>query len=174
MQASTYHPELARTIPSDIAERIGSILLKTARVLGMFEAYTSIAKRFRNVEPPLEVDKLTVNVLEDLCKRTSGVIMNGENIEKQGNLKGYRDVLDQRVCTISEIRDAAYAVIAEGWNIEEENPALGHVPTTGTADIADESGINTDYTSDFRDNLENHPNEDPDVESGEDCFDMYM
>ena len=174
MQATAYHPEIARTIPPDATERIGNILLKTARLLGWFEAYTAIAKKFRTLEAPLETDELTVNILVDLCKRTSGVLENGENIENHGNLEGFRDVLDQRVFSISQIRNEACAVIAEVWNIEEQHPGLKLVPTDEFDENSDEFDENSDHVSVFRDNLNDDPNTEQQVGTEEDSFDMYM
>ena len=137
MQASTYHPNLAATLPADVTGRVKNILMQSAWALGMFECYESRAKKDRTLEPPHETDRLTANVLANLCERTCSMFANSESLEERGVRKGYHDIIKQRVRSISQIRNAAYTVIANGWNIEDEHPELQLTSDDRTLDTTD-------------------------------------
>lgn len=128
MHADTYNAEIAKTIPRGFIPEIEDMFERTSQVLGMYEAYGALSEQSGALEGLLDTDRLTVAVLEDLHTRTSIITPNADEIADQGHVSGYVGILkltnSDKAPDLADLRAAASAVIAEGWNLEQDVPAL--------------------------------------------------
>jgi len=152
MQAQSYRADIAHAIPAGMLPDIADTLERTSRVLGMFEAYESMSQQNERLEAMLETDQITRAVLEDLHDRAAGVTLNAETIIDRGHSDGYVDILrltmNEQVPQLSELRDVASAVVAEGWTLEEDIPALGFDPDAPVDDPFADPSPDHDYACD--------------------------
>lgn len=149
MQADTYNADIAKTIPEGFVPEIEDMLERTSQVLGMYEAYGALSQQDRGLEGLLDTDHLTVAVLEDLHTRTSSVTQNADEIADNGHVSGYVGILkltnSEKMPDLADLREAASAVIAEGWNLEQDVPALAITTDLVVEDPFSDLAPDSDY-----------------------------
>jgi hypothetical protein len=120
--------DITSTIPDGLIPDVESTLSNASRLLGQFEVYGSLVEQGGLLETMLDTDHITVAVLEDLHERTSRLLTNADEIADAGHLSGYASIvnmtMNDQIPNLSDMRNEASALIAEGWELEEDIPAL--------------------------------------------------
>ena len=138
-------------IPGSVIPEISVMLFDTSRVLGMFEAHESAAKKNSGLEHLCSTDETTRSFLVDLHDRAFCVIAHaGKDAEFLANtatLKGYRSFRsDNDGIDLEQIRKQAYAVIAGGFTLGEKIPEFELVNPNQLPEADQETD---DYSRDF-------------------------
>ena len=129
---------IVSTLSRDIFPVILRTLGQTARILGQFEAYDVLAERYKSREALHKCDRVVIRVLEDLEARSCNVVKSliqkpgiADSISRTHYLNGYDTTLKQGEDAPgrSVLYQKSAAIVSEGWNVEEENPAFGQVST---------------------------------------------
>lgn len=124
-----FREDIAALMTPATLDHVGATLERTARSLGMFEAYAGFARSDQSFEPMTDSDRLTVMILEDIHDRASALIDDAETRVDAGHTDGYlalmRLKINDKIPSLEDIRSEASGAIAAGFNVEEDVPEFG-------------------------------------------------
>ena len=96
----------------------------------MYEAYAALAAQYERYQVVADADGITFRALEDIHMRASGMVEGADFISGDAHTSGYTAILkihlDDKVPDLDAIRSHAAAVIADGYNLEEDKLDFAH------------------------------------------------